>query len=369
MLTEPYVYQGKIVGLPSGYDAILKGEDGTPRAAILVPKKYKAICLSHLCAPDCTVIQIPTAQGKLVIASVYMDIRHDIPPDILYQLLEYVDGHNYGLIIGADSNAHSTLFGPDMNKRGELLEEFIIEQGLLVENQGNLPTFATWRGDTFCESHIDVTLSKGEVVVQDWEVHTEYNGSDHNTITWRLDANPERADLIRPWAKANWDAFKNRLNKANIFIPHDITKESLDEMVTHLYGIINEALDAACPLREKNTKCRANRWYSTQLADLAKRVKKQYLRSTRTKSNLERLRYKSLQKKYSKQCAKAKLLAWRSYVDATPNESKMAILDKILQRRARQSIYTLRKPDGSYTKPGKETIDLLIATHLSLIHI
>ena len=51
-----------------------------------------------------------------------------------------------------------------MNKRGELLEEFILESGLLVENIGTTPTFATWRGNTFYESAIDVTLTKGEVL-------------------------------------------------------------------------------------------------------------------------------------------------------------------------------------------------------------
>ena len=71
-----------------------------------------------------------------------------------------------------------------------------------------------------------------------------------------------------------------------------------------------------------------------------------------------------MQKKYGKACRKMKQKAWRHYVDSTPNESKMAILDKILQRKASQSIYTLKREDGSYTRPGKETINLLMSTCL-----
>ena len=55
------------------------------------------------------------------------------------------------------SNAHSTSFGPDTNKRGELLDLFIAKYGLDIENRGNTPTFCGRGGVTF----IDVTLTRG----------------------------------------------------------------------------------------------------------------------------------------------------------------------------------------------------------------
>ena len=268
----------------------------------------------------------------MVLASIYMDIQGTLPPQGTQGLIDYVDRHNYSLIIGTDSNAHSTLYGTDMNARGELMEEFILENGLLVENTGMVPTFATWRADRWLESHIDVTLTKGEVLIQDWEVHEDYNGSDHNTITWRVENVLMQEEECRPWSQADWKAFKDNLGKANLHIPEIISRQGLDQMVEHLYQVLTGALDKVCPIQSKTIRCRANRWYTPQLAAQAKRVKKQYLRAKRTKSLIERNKYLKMQKKYGKACAHMKQKAWRSYVDSTPNESKMAILDKILQR-------------------------------------
>ena len=114
--------------------------------------------------------------------------------------------------MGVDSNAHSQLYGPDTNKRGEAFEEFILMQGLLVENRGTMPTFETIRGDTHLKSHIDVTLSKGNVRIVDWAVCREYNGSDHNTISWSTLDKQLPVELIRPWKKACSAAMALRLN-------------------------------------------------------------------------------------------------------------------------------------------------------------
>ena len=366
LITEPYLFKGKVVGLPKGYDCLMsQAVDQAIRAVVLIPKQFRAVCLTHLSTPDCVVAQVEVAGKKLILASIYMDIKGELPPPGVQK----VDKHNYGFILGADSNAHSTLYGPDMNKRGELMEEFLLVNGMMVENVGMTPTFATWRADRWVESHIDVTATKGEVLVQDWEVHEEYNGSDHNTITWRVCEVEAEEELCRPWAKTDWGAFRDRLSKEHLHIPQQITRGGLDEMVYKLYAILNKTLNAVCPLQVKSNKCQANRWYTAQLAEQAKRVRKQYLRAKRTKSNTEKEKYKKMQKKYGKACAKMKPKVWRSYVDAVPNESKMAILDKILQRRASQSIYTLKKADGSYTEPGKETIDLLMSTHFPAAHM
>ena len=145
LVTEPYLYKGKVVGLPQGYDSILiNRENQLTRAAILIPKAYKAVCLSDISTPDSVAVQMEIRGGKIVLASVYMDIQEVLPPPGVQSIVDYVDKHNYKFILGTDSNAYSTLYGPDMNHRGELMEEFILENGLMVENMGTTPTFATW---------------------------------------------------------------------------------------------------------------------------------------------------------------------------------------------------------------------------------
>ena len=49
----------------------------------------------------------------VVVASIYLDIHLQVDPPWLVELLQYSDEHSSGLILAVDSNAHSTLYGPD----------------------------------------------------------------------------------------------------------------------------------------------------------------------------------------------------------------------------------------------------------------
>ena len=75
------------------------------------------------------------------------------------------------LLIGADTNCHSTIYGKETNKRGEELEDFIAASNLNVENTGTFPTFNTQWG----KSVIDVTLTRRLAVsVKNWNVNLDY---------------------------------------------------------------------------------------------------------------------------------------------------------------------------------------------------
>ena len=65
------------------------------------------------------------------------------------------------MCIRDSTNSHSTIYGKDTNSRGKDMEEFIIDNGLSVENIGKIPTFETIRGNLKMATCIDVTLSQG----------------------------------------------------------------------------------------------------------------------------------------------------------------------------------------------------------------
>ena len=89
------------------------------------------------------------------------------------ELLHYADQHSSGIILAVDSNAQSTIFGPDQNPRGTEFEELLFRHGLHVENVGEVPTFQT----SLRQSHIDVTLTRDlPVAISGWRVDTAYNG-------------------------------------------------------------------------------------------------------------------------------------------------------------------------------------------------
>ena len=138
-----------------------------------------------------------------------MDITKPVEQDFIKRILTYSEDKGLELVIGVDTNCHSQLFGDSTNKRGLDLEEIIIESGLVVENLGTEPTYETNRGDKLIQTCIDATLSRNiDGKITNWEVNREYNGSDHNTITFTLNYSQETMK-----AERNWDKGEHFLNR------------------------------------------------------------------------------------------------------------------------------------------------------------
>ena len=98
-------------------------------------------------------------------------------------LLIYAGDHASGLVLAIDSNAHSTMYGPDQNARGTEVDDLLFRHGLHVENVGHTPTFQT----SLRQSCIDLTATRElPTTLSHWRVDTRYNGSDHNTVMFDL---------------------------------------------------------------------------------------------------------------------------------------------------------------------------------------
>ncbi len=60
------------------------------------------------------------------------------------ELIEYYSEKKLELLVGRDANAHYTAWGnSNVNPREEGLCQYLMAQGLLVQNKGNAPTFIT----------------------------------------------------------------------------------------------------------------------------------------------------------------------------------------------------------------------------------
>ena len=173
LTTEPYKFNGKIRSVPPKANTIC---DTDPRAAIIYGGGLELIKVDHLTSRDFAVGLLKTKTEKILIASVYLDIKEAVVQQWLEDFIEFANKKNYPVLIGMDSNAHSTLYGPDSNRRGEMLEEFIINNSLHIENIGTSPTFEAFRREGLITSVIDVTLTKGlKEDVVGWKVCREYN--------------------------------------------------------------------------------------------------------------------------------------------------------------------------------------------------
>ena len=217
LLTEPYSVKNKVVTLPKNYQLFpVSPQEHTPRAAILVRNHFTVVHLDHLSNSDCTVVLIKQDQLSYMVASVYLDITKDPIPSWLIQISEYAESKHYPLILGVDSNAHSEIFGsPTTNPWGEAVEDFIIEHGLDIANEGTTPTFETLRLERCISFIIDITLTRS-IAVHNWRVDQSFNGSDHNSILFNIEARVEEKTRIRPWKKCNWGVFSQVLNDLSL---------------------------------------------------------------------------------------------------------------------------------------------------------
>ena len=102
-----------------------------------------------------------------------MDIKNKPITEQLQDALGYCKSRGYSILLTADTNSHSKLWGNETNTRGKKWEEIIETEHLLVHNQGRIPTFESKNG----KSIIDVTLShRLPYTLENWRVLRSYNG-------------------------------------------------------------------------------------------------------------------------------------------------------------------------------------------------
>ena len=365
MITEPCTALMKVTQIPPNHVAVPGVTLSTrPRAAIFIPRNIPFVFLERLSNPDCAAALLHTSHSKILLASIYLDSNGPVVPTWLTDLMSFIDDRKIPSLLSFDCNAHSQLYGPDTNERGKIFEEFILNNGLQVENKGNAPTFHAFRRGRSIDTYIDVTLSKDLPPLLNWRVHDmSFNGSDHHTISWSLPVMIPKRPKIRPWKKAKWKLFTDHIANYDFHIPDVLTTRKVDKLLCRWYKVINEALDKACPKREPFLTPAEMAWYGQDQKYLRNRARRKYAAHRRSNCPKRRKAYVKAKRAYGRSCAKARRESWRIFVEKTPNESNMAILFKIAQRRDKRNINTLLKQDGSLTAPGAETIRKLTDTH------
>ena len=87
-------------------------------------------------------------------------------------------------VIGGDFYAHNTIWGSQKNdERVDLLANWVVEDNLMVLNDGKEPTFKVGK------TRIDLTLYSTKISNQitNWKVEVDNeNFSDHNNIVFEL---------------------------------------------------------------------------------------------------------------------------------------------------------------------------------------
>ena len=116
LITEPSRYKNKVCSLPRGFKSI--AAPGA-RAAIYWRGNFDVLKIEQLCNMDCAVGIIKIGRNNLLLVSGYLDIKLSVVPDWLVNIVKYSNKKKYPILLRLDTNAHSTLYGPVSNPRGE----------------------------------------------------------------------------------------------------------------------------------------------------------------------------------------------------------------------------------------------------------
>ena len=149
--------------------------------------------------------------------------------------------------------------------------------------------------------------------------------------------------------------------------------KKLDRLVDHLYKLLKQGLDEACPETSVQGKINGSLWATEKHAVEKHRVTQLYRQAVDSKAEADWATYRLADKQFKARCKKDKNRAWREYKEGLQTQKDMASLVRLAQRQERRDINTLQRPDGTMTDPGKETADVLTRTHFpaatNLIHV
>lgn len=123
--------------------------------------------------------------GRLVNITLYWDILDEDIPKACYKAAEYANQNGYKIILGSDTNAHSSLWScPNTNARGRVFEEFLAINDMDIANKGAKNTFIGEQGHTI----IDVTAVSSSLTnyIKEWKVTEVETLRDHKLIQFEL---------------------------------------------------------------------------------------------------------------------------------------------------------------------------------------
>jgi hypothetical protein len=163
--------------------------------------------------------------AAFVIASMYFDIERQIEVDLnkIKAIITYAK--EMEIIFSIDSNARSTAWHDILtNKRGKLMEEFIISRRLYIANEeSHYTTFQTCRG----ASNIELTVINNAAleVIQDWNMYVQESCSDHNIIQFEIWKEEIQVD------KTNNTGKKCIVTKTNMVTFQERIMQALEQVV------------------------------------------------------------------------------------------------------------------------------------------
>ena len=370
LIQEPMFYYGQIRGLadPSRVILFRPNSGQKQRTCILLPKNVYGVLLPQYCDSDCTAVLVQCQRFDkpyfFVCVSIYMPFDKDIDISCqrLFELKQFCDKNQYGMIIGADTNAHSKLYGStNDNIRGIKLMEFLISNQFQVENLGNTPTFVISNR----QEVLDVTFSYGDLKVDSWCVSRECSFSDHRFLNFTLNLSVNQFSSSRNVKKTDWQKFSNQINN---FLDYDQcyninSKRKIDSVTKVLQDTLFSCYEQSCPLTHASSRARS--WWSPDLTVLKREARRLHNKARKTFSAADWEAYRCASSKYTKAIRAAKYNSWKTFCGTIESGAPMARIYKVLSgAQNSESLGMLETTPGNYTSSFDQVLDHLMDIHL-----
>jgi hypothetical protein len=300
---------------------------------------------------------------QIYIVSLYMDINTPVITNDLKNLVHHCSTRNLPLIILTDANAHSSLWGcSSSNKRGEDLEDFLINNSLTILNTGSIPTFDCNRGKSIID--ISVVSHHIEEIAHSWRVIPEDMCSDHKCIEFELNMVPQ-TNFFRSYKNVDWLIFKDTVETPfkSLPPPKMWTTETIEGQLAQFYKIIDHAIEEQAPLLKRKDKI-LFKWYKDELRKEKVALQRLYRKYKKNKTAWET--YLEARRKYNSNIQAAKKDSWREYVNSTADLKSAAILEKILQSSKSLNVNFIKQKDGELAKSPQESLDILMSEHFPM---
>ena len=275
-ITEPYHVSksNSLLDVPDDVFNVFAERGG--RTA-LVTKGINTWKVPQYCSKDVIVCQTKLNNKLTYLVSLYLDINVLSFPNEFKELIR--NKGDYDVIIGTDSNSHSTVWNsPSTNKRGELLEQFLIDNDLFCCNVGNNPTFVNGSGFS---SIIDLTLANFRLSQRVSNCHVEQvlHSTDHYRVLFTVDCPNFRIEPVKTWnyRKGEWSYFKSQLELRLLHwtCPRSWSDVTIEQKLSQINDEVMKALELACPKKRCKCKYKFPTWWDPNLSKL--RAKLRYM--------------------------------------------------------------------------------------------
>ena len=325
--------------LPTRAQGSLPSPSEDPLVAILVRDSLRVQPISYVHHRMCGVL-ISSSKGPIALISAYIHFVEGGGLADLSSMVALARQRTPFILLGADSNGHSPWWGPPSqatNKTGELVEEFILAEHLMVENTWPCsPTFISEQG---FEAWIDITLSSPHLspFVTAWRVLSDaVLDSDHAALAFSLQFNTPRAQTRRlDWRHVQWDSFRAAMQEALTHGPHLLSPPSSPPSIDDYARDIHDAFDDTIA-RHVPVKCVSqfsNPWWSPHLDDLRSQVTRARRKWKQTQARSDKKIVNECKRTLRRAIVEAKRRSWRDFCEGTSGEDLWSAFQKVTRRR------------------------------------